>query len=117
MCNVGYNPTFEGQDKRIEVHIFDFKKSIYDKKVSVEVKDFVRKTQHFSNVEEMVKQIKKDCDDAKKIALDYLSESKINEVDRKKMIAEIETKKDLVKLQIYIANALLKFEGLSLNDK
>ncbi len=54
---------------------------------------------------------------AKTIALDFLSESKINEADRKKMIAEIETKKDLVKLQIYIANALLKFEGLSLNDK
>ena len=59
----------------------------------------------------------KSCDEAKKIALDYLSESKINEEDRVKMIAEIETKKDLVKLQIYIANALLKFEGLSLNDK
>ena len=59
----------------------------------------------------------KSCDEAKKIALDYLSESKINEEDRVKMIAEIEIKKDLVKLQIYIANALLKFEGLSLNDK
>ena len=58
----------------------------------------------------------KTCDEAKKIALDFLSESKINEEDRKKMISEIEQKKDLVKLQIYIANALLKFEGLSLNS-
>ena len=57
----------------------------------------------------------KSCDDAKKIALDYLNESKINEEDRVKMIAEIEQKKDLVKLQMYIANALLKFEGLSVN--
>ena len=57
----------------------------------------------------------KSCDDAKKIALDYLSESKINEVDRIKMIDEIKQKKDLVKLQMYIANALLKFEGLSVN--
>jgi len=53
---------------------------------------------------------------AKIIALDFLKESKIKEEDRKKMIAEIETKKDLVKLQIYVANALLKFEGLSLNS-
>ena len=53
---------------------------------------------------------------AKTIALDFLKESKIKEEDRKKMIAEIETKKDLVKLQIYVANALLKFEGLSLNS-
>ena len=57
----------------------------------------------------------KSCDEAKKITLDFLNESKINEDDRKKMISEIETKKDLVKLQIYIANALLKFEGLSVN--
>ena len=54
---------------------------------------------------------------AKQIALEFLDKSKIKEEDRKKMINEIETKKDLVKLQIYIANALLKFEGLSLNDK
>ena len=53
---------------------------------------------------------------AKTIALDFLKESKIKEEDRVKMISEIETKKDLVKLQIYIANALLKFEGLSLNS-
>ena len=58
----------------------------------------------------------KSCDEAKKISLDFLNESKINEEDRKKMISEIETKKDLVKLQIYIANALLKFEGLSMNQ-
>jgi len=32
------------------------------------------------------------------------------------MITEIEKTKDLVRLQIYIANALLKFEGLSLNS-
>jgi len=54
---------------------------------------------------------------AKQIALEFLDKSKIKEEDRKKMINEIETKTDLVKLQIYIANALLKFEGLSLNDK
>ena len=54
---------------------------------------------------------------AKQITLEFLDKSKIKEEDRKKMINEIETKTDLVKLQIYIANALLKFEGLSLNDK
>ena len=58
----------------------------------------------------------KTCDEAKKIALDYLSESKINEEDRVKMIEEIQQKKELVKLQMYIANALLKYEGLSVNQ-
>jgi hypothetical protein len=58
----------------------------------------------------------KTCDEAKKIALDYLNESKINEEDRVKMIEEIQQKKELIKLQMYIANALLKFEGLSINQ-
>lgn len=67
-----------------------------------------------TNIAEQVFEAKS-VEQAKQIALNFLNESKINEVDRKKMIAEIEQKKDLVKLQIYIANALLKFEGLSLN--
>ena len=57
----------------------------------------------------------KSCDEAKKIALDYLSESKINEEDRVKMIAEIETKKDLVKLQIYIQPKNIIYEKIIYN--
>jgi len=59
----------------------------------------------------------KTLDDAKKICLDYLKESKIKESDRLKMIDEIEKMKHLHKVQMYIANALLKYEGLGLNNK
>ena len=68
-----------------------------------------------TNIAEQVFEAKT-VEQAKTIALNFLSESKIKEEDRKNMITEIEKTKDLVRLQIYIANALLKFEGLSLNS-
>ena len=68
-----------------------------------------------TNIAEQVFEAKT-VEQAKTIALNFLSESKIKEEDRKKMITEIEKTKDLVRLQIYIAIALLKFEGLSLNS-
>lgn len=59
----------------------------------------------------------KTLDQAKTICLDYLKESKIKESDRLKMISEIEKIKHLHKIQLYIANALLKFEGLGVGNK
>ena len=59
----------------------------------------------------------KTLDEAKKLCLDYLQESKIKESDRLKMISEIEAMKHLHKVQLYIANALLKYEGLGVGNK
>jgi hypothetical protein len=59
----------------------------------------------------------KTLDIAKKICIDYLQDSKIKESDRIKMISEIENIKYLPKIQMYIANALLKYEGLGVGNK
>jgi hypothetical protein len=59
----------------------------------------------------------KTLDEAKEICINYLKESKIKESDCLKMIDEIEKMKHLHKVQMYIANALLKYEGLGLNNK
>ena len=59
----------------------------------------------------------KNVDEAKDICLNFLKESKIKESDRLKMIDEIEKMKYLIKVQLYIANALLKFEGLGVGNK
>ena len=55
--------------------------------------------------------------DAKQIVTDYLNESKIKESDRLKMINEVNNMKHLHKIQLYIANALLKYEGLGVGNK
>lgn len=52
-------------------------------------------------------------EEAKQLCLAYLQDSKIKDSDRLKMISEIERMESLSKLQRYLANALLKYEGLS----
>jgi hypothetical protein len=56
----------------------------------------------------------KDFNYAKQVALEHLEESTIKESDRLKMIQEITNTKNLERLQVYVANSLLKYEGLSL---
>lgn len=60
MLNIGHRPTIGGDDKTIEVHIFDFNQDIYDSEISVEFIDLIRKEEKFSSVEELRQQLKKD---------------------------------------------------------
>lgn len=57
MCNVGKNPTFSGKTKRVEVHIFDFSKSIYDDELCVSFLKFVREEEAFENVNALKNQL------------------------------------------------------------
>ena len=52
--------------------------------------------------------------DAKRIFIDYVSNSRIKESDKVKMLAEASKMTSLLQLHRYTANALLKYEGLGL---
>jgi hypothetical protein len=54
----------------------------------------------------------KDFKLAQQTALDHLEKSGIKESDKRNMIDEISKAKNLQRLQVYCANALLKYEGL-----
>ena len=60
--------------------------------------------------------ISKDLCSAKIIFIQRVEQSKIKEKDKKIMLIAIEQCKTLMRLQIYLANALLRFEGMSLNS-
>ena len=63
MMNIGQNPTVKNivdQEKKIEVHIFDFNKDIYGTEVKVFFYNFVRDEKTFSNLEELKSQLIKD---------------------------------------------------------
>ena len=58
ILNFGIKPTFSKDLKPIfEVHIFNFNKNIYSKKVRVRFLDFIREEKKFDNIEELKKQI------------------------------------------------------------
>ena len=71
VCNVGYKPTFNNDVLKVsvEVHIFNFEKVIYGSEVTIEWHQYLRKEQKFSGIEELVKQIEKD----KQNALEYFN--------------------------------------------
>jgi riboflavin kinase/FMN adenylyltransferase len=60
MMNMGTKPTFDGQEKSIEVNIFDFKEMIYGKKLTVYFKRKIRDEIKFDSVDALVMQLKQD---------------------------------------------------------
>ncbi|OPL14451.1 MAG: hypothetical protein AVO38_02470 [delta proteobacterium ML8_D] len=64
VMNIGYNPTFGGQDLGAEVHIFDFEKNIYGHPIKLDFIQRLRDEKKFSGPEELAGQITKDIEAA-----------------------------------------------------
>lgn len=61
MANLGYQPTFGGKEEfRFEVHILDFEKEIYSKKLKVLFIDRIRDEKLFENRYALIEQLKED---------------------------------------------------------
>ena len=67
VANIGYSPTFEDHEFTVEVHIFDFEKNIYGKKIRVNFIQRIRDEKKFSNISELIDQIKQDIATAQEI--------------------------------------------------
>tara|TARA_Y100000591_G_scaffold73649_1_gene61278 strand:- start:338 stop:1246 length:909 start_codon:yes stop_codon:yes gene_type:complete len=66
IANIGYRPTFNGQNLLLETNIFGINKNLYNKVISVSFKRFIRPEKKFRNFEYLKKQIKLDIKQAKK---------------------------------------------------
>jgi len=60
MLNIGYRPTVKGNDKRMEVNIFDFKRKIYGKMVTISFVKRIRKEKSFNSIKYLSEQLKSD---------------------------------------------------------
>tara|TARA_B100001175_G_scaffold302574_1_gene296738 strand:+ start:1600 stop:2517 length:918 start_codon:yes stop_codon:yes gene_type:complete len=60
IANIGYRPTFNGQNLLLEVNIFGINKNLYDKEIKVYFNRFIRPEKKFKNLEQLKKQIKID---------------------------------------------------------
>ncbi len=61
MLNIGIRPTMDNaQQQSIEVHIFDFDKTIYGEKISVELCSYLRNEQKMASIDDLICQLNKD---------------------------------------------------------
>ena len=60
MMNIGNRPTFDGQNQRIEVHLFSFNEQIYGQIMRVFLIERIRDEKKFKSSDELIKQLQLD---------------------------------------------------------
>jgi len=60
MMNIGIKPTTNKNTKSIEVNLFDFNQDLYDKNITIYIKQFLREEIKFDSLNELKLQIEKD---------------------------------------------------------
>lgn len=70
MLNIGNRPTVKGQEQRVEVHIFDFQRSIYDLEVVIRLKEKIRNEKDFGDLTALTSQLRSDKEKALKVLAD-----------------------------------------------
>jgi len=61
MANIGFNPTIDNsKELNLEVHLFDFQKDIYQKKIKISFYKRIRNEEKFSSLEALKSQLEKD---------------------------------------------------------
>lgn len=71
MANLGYRPTFNGKDKRLEVNIFYFDFDVYGQKLSIFFMDKLRNELNFAGLDELKNQLSLDKEQAIRTLTDY----------------------------------------------
>ncbi len=67
ITNIGYKPTFGSEKIIVETFIFDFDREIYGELIEVKFVDFIRPEKKFESVDQLVNEIKANCEQCKKI--------------------------------------------------
>ena len=65
IANIGFRPTFNGNNLLLETNIFGINKNLYNKEISVSFRRFIRREKKFKDLEHLKKQIKIDIKKAK----------------------------------------------------
>lgn len=65
MLNIGNRPTVNGMEQTVEVNLFDFSGDLYDKRLTVYFKKYLRAEKKFADLEALKEQLKKDMLEAK----------------------------------------------------
>lgn len=67
VANIGDRPTVGGTDFRLEAHLFDFSADIYERRIRVQLIDWVRPEMKFSGLSALKEQIARDSETARRL--------------------------------------------------
>jgi len=70
-CNIGPNPTFGETARKFEAHLVGFEGDLYGRTIELDFLKRLRATRPFSNVEELLAQIRSDVDETRRICANY----------------------------------------------
>lgn len=79
MMNIGYRPTVNGRERRIEVHIFEFNEDIYDEILKVELLFHTRKELKFAGISALKQQLEKDKIEISNLLYGSLDNNNLND--------------------------------------
>jgi len=65
VTNIGYNPTFDGQNLTIETYILDFAQDLYGRELALYFSDRIRDEVKFGSVDELKERIRMDVETAR----------------------------------------------------
>jgi riboflavin kinase/FMN adenylyltransferase len=65
--SIGTNPTFEGQERRVEAYVLDFDGDLYGEHVTYEFVERLRATERYDSVDALVEQMGHDVRDTRRI--------------------------------------------------
>ncbi|MDC1383922.1 bifunctional riboflavin kinase/FAD synthetase [Candidatus Puniceispirillum sp.] len=71
VTNIGIRPTVKDRGVLCETHLFDCDINLYDKRLIVRLKAFLRPEQKFSGIDELISQITLDAEAARQILLSF----------------------------------------------
>ncbi|GGC29352.1 riboflavin biosynthesis protein [Novosphingobium marinum] len=66
-ANIGVRPTFDPPRELLEPYLFDFSGDLYGQEIEVAFHHFIRPEAKFEGIDPLVAQMRKDCEDARKL--------------------------------------------------
>ncbi|MBO9727589.1 MAG: bifunctional riboflavin kinase/FAD synthetase [Chitinophaga sp.] len=67
VMSIGFRPTFNGTDLRLEVHLFDFNEDLYGQELTVYFESYIRSNLKFDKIDALIVQMDKDSAQAREI--------------------------------------------------
>ena len=66
-CNIGPNPTFGEQVRKVEAHLIDFQRDLYGRTVELDLLARIRPTRRFDGLDDLLRQIRLDVEQARSV--------------------------------------------------